>query len=59
METIFIMLIYFIPTMVAMKYDAEGENNNFGAVVFINILLGWTGIGWLFALFLATRTFSD
>lgn len=59
MKTIFIMFIYFIPTMVAMKYDTERKNNNFGAVVFINTLLGWTGIGWLFALFLATRTFSD
>jgi hypothetical protein len=40
------MLMYYIPTMVA-----AGKHHNSTLGIFLtNLLLGWTGIGWLVAL---------
>lgn len=48
---LFVILIYFIPTIVVM---CRGTNNGMKVFVF-NLLLGWTGIGWVFALIMACR----
>jgi hypothetical protein len=39
-----INLILFIPSIVGAKH------RNFKAILCVNILLGWTGIGWIIAL---------
>jgi hypothetical protein len=39
-------LIYFIPTVIALV----SKNNRVGAVFVINLFLGWTFIGWVWAL---------
>ena len=44
--------IYFIPTMVALD---RGVMNKWSVLV-INLLLGWTLIGWAVALAMAVRT---
>jgi hypothetical protein len=38
--------VYFIPSMVA----ANGKHPQTGAIVALNIFLGWTFIGWVIAL---------
>lgn len=47
--------IYFLPSIVA---SARGASNR-GAVVAVNILLGWTMIGWVVALIMATTSPSN
>jgi hypothetical protein len=50
-----ILLLYFIPTIVA----AMREHHQRGAIFVLNLLLGWTLLGWVVALVLActaTRT---
>jgi hypothetical protein len=37
--------LYFIPTVVA----AGRKHRNAGAIVVLNVLLGWTFIGWVIA----------
>ena len=41
-------VLYFIPSIVAKR------NKNFISVLVINIFLGWTFIGWVVALAVAT-----
>ncbi|MDO9465196.1 MAG: superinfection immunity protein [bacterium] len=36
-------LIYFIPTFVAFSRDHENK----GWITLVNIIIGWTGLGWL------------
>ena len=43
---LFLAVIYFIPTLVA----ASRDHHNRGAIVALNIFLGWTFIGWVIAL---------
>jgi hypothetical protein len=40
------LLIYFIPTFVARSR----RHHNYGAIVALNIFLGWTFIGWVASL---------
>lgn len=40
-------LVYFLPSFVAKG------NNNFNTVLIVNILLGWTLLGWVIAFILA------
>jgi hypothetical protein len=40
------MLVYFVPTMVA----AGKHHYSTLGIFLLNLLLGWTGIGWLIAL---------
>jgi Superinfection immunity protein len=48
------LLFYFIPAGVA----AFREHHNFGAIFMLNLLLGWTFVGWVVALVWAcTETF--
>ena len=42
----FLAALYLIPTLVAYKRQAE----NRGVIATINILTGWTGLGWIAAL---------
>jgi len=44
--TIIILLMYFIPTMVA----SNGKHKNTKAIFVLNLFLGWTFLGWIFAL---------
>jgi Superinfection immunity protein len=43
------VLLYLLPTLVASRRNAR----NMGSVAVINILLGWTVIGWVVALAMA------
>lgn len=40
------VLVYFLPTIIAMRR----EHHSMYAIAFVNTALGWTGIGWLWAL---------
>jgi len=40
------ILIYLLPSLVA----AHRKHNNHGAIVALNVLLGWTLLGWVAAL---------
>jgi len=42
----FLLLIYIVPTIVAFKRDKRNRI----AIFVLNILLGWTLIGWVVAL---------
>ena len=43
---------YFLPTIVALLRSVT----NTGSVIVVNLLLGWTLIGWVVALAMACRT---
>ncbi len=43
---LFLAAIYFIPAFIA--YNAK--KTNFGAIFALNLLLGWTFLGWVIAL---------
>lgn len=48
------LILYFVPTIVVMCRQTPN-----GLKVFaVNLLLGWTGIGWLVALIMACKTRS-
>ena len=40
-----IVFIYFFPTWIA----AHNKKKNLGAIVALNIFLGWTFVGWVLA----------
>lgn len=44
-----IVALYFVPLIVA----AARSMPNVGSIAVINVLLGWTGIGWIVALAMA------
>lgn len=46
--TILIFIVYFLPTMAGFK------KKNRAAIFVLNLLLGWTVIGWIIALIWAT-----
>lgn len=46
------LFLYFIPTIVGVDRQVV----DLGSVVTINVLLGWTVIGWIVALAMAMRT---
>ena len=43
---IIFLLIYFLPTIIA----AKNQNKDVSAIFIINLLLGWTFLGWVIAL---------
>ena len=51
-SVLLLMALYWTPTIVATIRKAP----NTRAVVVINLLLGWTVIGWIAALVMACRT---
>ena len=40
------LILYFLPTFIAMS---RGKANGTGGVFFVNLLLGWSVIGWFVA----------
>lgn len=46
---VFVVLIYLVPTLVAVLRDKRHP----GGVVIVNLFLGWTIIGWIVALAMA------
>lgn len=50
---VFLAAVYFIPTIVA-----RGKRN-FGAIFALNLLLGWTVIGWVGSLVWALTNDAD
>jgi hypothetical protein len=49
--TLFSIILYFFPTYTAWRK----KHNNLEAISIINIFLGWTLIGWVFALVWAVK----
>ena len=47
----FVGLVYLVPTIVAGVRKVP----NAGSVIVLNVLLGWTLIGWVVALFMALQ----
>ncbi len=47
---VFIVAMYFLPTIWAYTHHARERAS---AVLLVNLLFGWTVIGWLVALFMA------
>jgi hypothetical protein len=45
MFTIIVLGVYFLPTIIA----AVKKKKNSGAIAALNLLLGWTLIGWVVA----------
>jgi Superinfection immunity protein len=41
-----VILAYFVPTMAASRYQHPKQTS----ILFLNILLGWTIVGWVVAL---------
>jgi hypothetical protein len=50
MEIIVIFILYFLPTLIA----GYRKHHNGGSILVINLLLGWTFIGWVIALAMST-----
>lgn len=49
--TMILLVLYFVPTIVAACRDAH-----VGSVAVVNVLLGWTFIGWVVAFAMAMGT---
>ena len=43
------VILYMLPTFVAM----HRRHHNTGAILVVNLFLGWTAIGWIVALAMA------
>ena len=50
---LFMAFIYFLPTIIALSRG----NPQSGAVFAVNLIFGWTFIGWFVAFFTATLNF--
>ena len=48
---IYSLYLYFLPTIIACHYDAENKERIF----FLNLVTGWTFLGWILALFWAQK----
>jgi Superinfection immunity protein len=46
---LFLGVIYFLPSIVA----SSRSHHQFGAILVLNLFLGWTFIGWVIALAMA------
>ena len=44
-----LLALIFLPTIVALHYNAENKT----WIFLVNLIAGWTGLGWLLALFWA------
>jgi hypothetical protein len=51
LPALFILGLYFVPTIIAHKRDVE----DYGKIFFVNVLLGWTVVGWVAALIWSLR----
>ena len=45
------VIIYVVPSLIAARRQAERLRR----IVMVNLLLGWTVIGWIIAMVMATR----
>ena len=45
-----LVVIFFLPTIIA----ANRKHNNTAAILLVNLLLGWTALGWVAALIWAS-----
>ena len=52
MTTILVIALYMIPTIAAYAV----KHHNRSSILIINLLLGWTFIGWVVALAMAATT---
>ena len=43
---VFMLVLYFLPTLIAGHRD----HPKFAGIAILNLLLGWTGLGWVGAL---------
>jgi hypothetical protein len=43
---VFAFVVYFLPTIIAKMREHYNQN----AILLLNLILGWTGIGWVIAL---------
>lgn len=50
-----LLFFYFLPTLIAV----HREHRNRGAIVVLNLFLGWTLIGWVIALVWAVKYTPD
>ena len=46
------VIVYFLPSIIAYT---RPSNNNLSGVFIVNLLLGWTFIGWVVALVMAVQ----
>ena len=44
-----LLALIFLPTIIALHYNAENKT----WIFLVNLVAGWTGLGWLLALFWA------
>ena len=51
-EATAVLALYFAPTLIAHKRKPLAAFSIYN----INLFLGWTGIGWLYALYLSLRS---
>ena len=51
----FLLYLYFLPTIIAHHYD----NENTKRIFFVNLVTGWTCLGWLLAFFWALLEKND
>lgn len=49
---LFFVILYFVPFMVA----AARDHDSFIAILVVNALIGWTGIGWVAVLVFASMS---
>ena len=45
------LYLYFLPTIIAHHYNAENET----WIFYLNLVTGWTCLGWILALFWAQK----
>jgi hypothetical protein len=45
------LILYFVPTIIAHMRDVQ----NYAKIIFVNLLLGWTVVGWIAALIWSLR----
>lgn len=46
MEIFFILVVYFLPAIIGFN----AKKKNAGAILVLNLFLGWTLVGWVVAL---------
>ena len=51
----FLLYLYFLPTIIAHHYD----NENTKRIFFVNLVTGWTCLGWLLTFFWALLEKDD
>ena len=55
MAIVFCLTIYFLPTGIALLLNKRAKLSLF----VLNLAIGWTTIGWIFALFMVLRAQRD